>query len=622
MTLLSSVSCISSGGGSEGACIGVDLVSSPEKVRMMEAFARAFNRSDHADLDGRCIDVAVHGLSSGHAERLLRDGWQDPDVDVPPPVIWTPAASSWALLLGEESGLIQPTVFTSVARSPLVIAMPQTRVDELGWRDEAIGFDEILALARASAREGGCDPAAVTSEHRGLVERWCRANPGPFTLGKTNPHLSTSGLGALVAQADAAAGRDGLTADQLEDPAVEEAMRAVESSVAHYGDTTLTFLGSWSEADRRGREPYVDAVVVEEKSVIDYNRGDPRGDEPDRRPRPGRPRVPIVAMYPDGGTFYSDNPAFVLGAGDVDWVRPQEERAAEVFVRYLERPEVQRRVVDYGFRPARGGVPEGSELFGERYGVDPAADPAALDVPAGGTLPALLGLWDRVRRNARVLLVFDVSESMGDPAYPGDEVDLRTKLDVAQEAATEALEGEDDDPSLAFSTDMDDLRSVYGREYCNPAVRNGVNDDEVCVVVDLEPYRENRERLVGDIDSLETRNATPLYRTIERAHEHMLGTYDPDRINAVVVLSDGENDVGDLDPEEDDQTAASLLEELGGERPGDESVRVFTIAYGADVDREHQRFLQDVAAATGARSYDATNPHHLEQVFRDVISNF
>ena len=54
-------------------------------------------------------------------------------------------------------------------------------------------------------------------------------------------------------------------------------------------------------------------MAVEEKSVIDYNRGNPDGIlDPGEEPRP--PRVPLVAVYPKEGTLFSDNPFFVLDA--------------------------------------------------------------------------------------------------------------------------------------------------------------------------------------------------------------------------------------------------------------------------------------------------------------------
>ena len=88
----------------------------------------------------------------------------------------------------------------------------------------------------------------------------------------------------------------------------------IESAVVHYGDIySTTFLYNWFRADQRGTAlSYASAVAVEEKSVIDYNRGNPDGVvqeecNPDR--------IPFVALYPTEGTLYSDNPLYVLDAG-------------------------------------------------------------------------------------------------------------------------------------------------------------------------------------------------------------------------------------------------------------------------------------------------------------------
>ena len=95
----------------------------------------------------------------------------------------------------------------------------------------------------------------------------------------------------------------------------------IEEAVVHYGDITMTFLNNWFAADRRGTAlTYVSAVAVEEKSVIDYNLGDPDGvlaAGETRQP----PRVPLVAIYPEEGTLYSDSPFIIL---DTEWVDADE----------------------------------------------------------------------------------------------------------------------------------------------------------------------------------------------------------------------------------------------------------------------------------------------------------
>src|SRR5437899_1437075 len=102
---------------------------------------------------------------------------------------------------------------------------------------------------------------------------------GAFRLGKTNPNLSTSGLNALIGAYFAATGVTGdLSVDRLNDPKVLDFVKGVESSVVHYGDISLTFLQNLQAADDHGAAlTYVSAIAIEEKSVWDYNHGNPSG---------------------------------------------------------------------------------------------------------------------------------------------------------------------------------------------------------------------------------------------------------------------------------------------------------------------------------------------------------
>ncbi len=84
---------------------------------------------------------------------------------------------------------------------------------------------------------------------------------------------------------------------------------------------------------------------------------------------------------------------------------------------------------------------------------------------------------------------------------------------------------------------------------------------------------------------------------------------DADRINGVVVLSDGRNE----DPRNNDLNG--LLRELDSEL----NVRVFPIAYGADADLGT---LTQIAEASRAAVYDASDPSTIDKVFVSVISNF
>ena len=51
-------------------------------------------------------------------------------------------------------------------------------------------------------------------------------------------------------------------------------------------------------------------------------------------------------------------------------------------------------------------------------------------------------------------------------------------------------------------------------------------------------------------------NGTPLYDVTPKAYAAMLETYDPSKINAVVFLTDGVNDDGNLGDDDDQFDAA------------------------------------------------------------------
>ena len=347
-----------------GDCIVVDMAVSSEKIALLTTLAEEFNGSD-AEVDGTCIFVRPRSVSSGRAAELIPEGWPSPDVNGEPPVIWSPAASGWAGIVNERAGTTLAPAGTPFMLTPLVIAMPEPMAEALGWPEESIGFADLQRLAN-------------NPEGWGAV-----GNPewGPFRIGKTNPNFSTSGLNFTIAEYYAATGKSAdLTIEDLSRPAAVEFATDIESSVVHYGDITMTFLNNWFAADARGTSlTYASAVAVEEKSVIDYNRGDPDGVlAPDEELRP--PRVPLVAIYPEEGTLYSDNPFIIL---DTEWVDADERAAAEQFETFVQLPENQQQVLEFGFRPNNPDVALGDPIT-EANGVDPTQPQAELEVPRPG----------------------------------------------------------------------------------------------------------------------------------------------------------------------------------------------------------------------------------------------
>ncbi|HVM21205.1 MAG TPA: extracellular solute-binding protein [Egibacteraceae bacterium] len=563
-----------------GDCIVVDMAVSPEKIDLLQDLARTFNSQDSSQVDGECIFVRPQRKSSGAAMSLLAEGW-DEAVEGPRPVIWSPASSAWGAILNQqladrgEPEMAPPG--TPFMVTPLVIAMPQPMAEALGYPDEPIGFADILQLSRNREGWGAF----------GHPE-W-----GQFRLGKTNPNFSTSGLSALIAQYYAATGKvRGLTVEDLRSDEVDRFARGVESAVVHYGDTTLSFLNNWYRTDARGTSlTYVSAVAVEEKSLIDYNRGNPDG-VLDPGEEPLEPKIPLVAVYPEEGTLFSDNPFFVLNA---DWVDEREAQAAQLFTEFVQQPENQQRVLEFGFRPGNPEVAVGAPISAE-YGVDPSQPQTLLEVPQPPVMVEALNRWGQQRKAARVLLVMDVSGSMGDPAGQGRE----TKLDLAKQAAIEALEqfkAEDEVGLRIFTTDLGDNREDY------------------LDLVEIGEIGQQRERIAASIRSLTPIAGTPLYTVAKDSYDDLQEQFDSERINAVVLLTDGRNE----DPR--NQDLDGLLNHLRSTNEGQATrpVRIFPIAYGADADLA---VLRRIAEATNATAYDASDPTTISKVFTAVISNF
>ena len=566
-----------------GDCVVVDMSVSPEKIDLLQDLAGTFNESDAAKVGEECVFVRPQRKSSGAAMTLLADQQWDENIEGPRPVIWSPASSAWGAILNQrlsdQGGEEMAPEGTPFMVTPLVIAMPEPMADALGYPDEPIGFADILRLSR--------DP-----------EGWgAFGHPewGPFRLGKTNPNFSTSGLSALIAQYYAATGKTtDLTVEDLGKPEVDKFARGVESAVVHYGDTTLSFLNNWYRTDARGTSlTYTSAVAVEEKSLIDYNRGNPDG-VLDAGEDPLPPKIPLVAIYPEEGTLFSDNPFFIL---DAEWVDDAEREAAQAFTDFVQLPENQERVLEFGFRPGNTEVAIGAPITAAN-GVNPDEPQTLLEVPEPPVMVEALRKWGQQRKSARVLLVMDVSGSMGEPAQRGSR---DTKLDLAKAAAIEAMaqfKADDEVGLRIFSTDLEQGKQT---DYLD--------------LVPIGPISTQREKIITSIRTLAPVAGTPLYTVAQDSYDLMLADFAPERINAVVLLTDGRNE----DPNNSDLDG--LLDTLRSTNEGQSTrpVRVFPIAYGEDADFS---VLKRIAEATNATAYDASDPTTISKVFTAVISNF
>ncbi|MEV8512904.1 substrate-binding and VWA domain-containing protein [Dactylosporangium sp. NPDC051484] len=554
-------------------CIALNVAASSEKAALMTELAKSYIQSDRR-FDGKCADPIVQSKASGAALDALATGW-DVGREGPQPAVWTPASASWVALLkqrlasGDKGALVPDGKLPMIAQSPLVLAMPKPMAEALGWPDKPIGWGDVLGLTT--------DPNGWGSKGH---PDW-----GKFRLGKTNPHFSTSGLNATVGAYFAATGRStDLTDKDLADPKVLQYVKSVESGIVHYGDISLTFLSNLAAADQAGRGlNYISAVAIEEKSVYDYNSGNPTGD-PALAGKGPKPRVPLVAVYPKEGTLLSDHPYVVLSnASD------EQKAAAADFLAYVRDAPQQKRFTDLAFRtydgkPGAGLTRENGLLADAKYTV--------IDPPSPQVLEKALTTWDEQRKRAKVLLVLDVSGSMNTDAGNG-----QSRIALAKKAALQSLTlfASDDEVGLwTFSTEIAGASTPYTEQ------------------VPVGPLSSNRARLEQMINSLHAEGGTALYATTRAAQRKMADLADPNRINAVVVLTDGKNEY----PKDSDLDG--LVRDIDTSEK-EIAVRVFTIAYGGQADLG---VLQRISSASRAAAYDASDPTTIDKVLVNVLSNF
>ena len=464
------------------------------------------------------------------------------------PVAWSPASTYWGQLLEFEA---DRQLVPEEARS-----LVRTPVVIAMWEPMA------RALGWPRKQLGFEDFVRLARSGAGWGD-FGHPEWGPFKLVHTNPDFSTSGLSAVVGEYFFATGkREGLTERDVMDPRARAIVRGLERSIVHYGENTLLIE---QEMRRRGMG-YASAVAMEETTLLSFN-----------RKREGQP--PLVAIYPREGTFYSDNPYIVL---DGEWAKPEQRRAAETLREYLVHAITPEVAAKGGFRPADVGTPPVAPVE-PANGVDPAQPKRVLTVPSARVLARLKQSWREDRKPGDIMLVIDVSGSMAeDRRLAFAKRGVRAFLDQA---------ARDDRVGLMKFSDRDEIRTV----------------------VPLGSLRDNRKKLETAVRGLIGFGGTAFYDATVKAFERMRRLEDDgERINAVVLLTDGKDQNSDLELED----VVKRLDQGDTEYP----VRVFTIAYKLE-SRDARKALKEIAAASGGGFY-LGDTGDIDTVFRKIGSYF
>jgi Ca-activated chloride channel homolog len=299
-----------------------------------------------------------------------------------------------------------------------------------------------------------------------------------------------------------------------------------------------------------------------------------------------------VAVYPAKPTLGLDFPVVRLSRPGDD---PVLRQAADQFEKALRSSYAGARYAEAGLRsPSGDPVPK----LGADQGVTPDLVPPSTVPPADQTVN-MVRLWNAAVADARDLAVIDLSGSMADPAGNG-----QSKVAVAAAAAQRAVTFFPDTSALGlwvFSTNQG--ASTPWAEL----VPLGPLSDR------LGPL-SRRQALLTAAAGMPGRvhGGTALYDTVLAAYRQVQASYDPSKVNSVVLMTDGKNqDTNSA------RTLNQLLAELKSLAKPQQPVRVITIGIGNGTD---VGALGKIASATGGRFYLVRDASDISGIFLDAIA--
>lgn len=413
----------------------------------------------------------------------------------------------------------------------------------------------------AGSLKGQADLFKVIPTARTHQELDSTAMAVPINYVHSAPTRSNSGLQTLVAQFASVTGKrpDELTLEDVK--AGEAGVSAIQARVVRYGVSTSALARSMAQ-----NGPFWASIgSVYESSVIAANAAI----------QPGQQK--LVAVYPKA-TFNSSM-RLVLAAGP--WISSAERDAAKKVTEYFMTTELQQLVAEQGLRPGVPGVPLGPKFSAEN-GVEaqPAFD--SFRPPRPEVVDAMLKSWLEVtKKPSQVVLVVDSSGSMRGDKLPAVQQTLQLYLSRIGPKEKIAL------------IDFDD-------QVRPPVVVDGPKDVQTVGV----PF----------IAQLEARGETRLYDATLEARNWLQKNYRENAINAVVVLTDGE-----------DSGSQTTLDALGTElqRTGfksDNRIGFFTVGYGNEGEFNPDA-LKRIAELNGGY-YSKGEPQTIGKLMADLQTEF
>jgi hypothetical protein len=312
------------------------------------------------------------------------------------------------------------------------------------------------------------------------------------------------------------------------------------------------------------------AAALPEHAVIAYNAA--------------RPPVRLAAIYPEPAPAALDYPFVVLSADQA------KSAAANALKKSLAGPKWYDRLAAHGLRAPDGHATAG---FQSPRGAPRVADDSPHS-PDTATPAQVLSTWTTLTESGRTLLIIDMSGSMQTKVPTAGNA---TREKVAVGAAQRAVRYFDDSWQVGlweFSTLLDGANDY---KQLRPIARLAAQRDDLNAALSTIAPKPNGQ--------------TGLYDTVLAGYTAVLAGWAPDRVNSVIVMTDGKNE----DPQgiSLDQLVDSLHRTADPSKP----IQTIMIGIGPEVNKAE---LDKIVSATGGGAFVATDPAQTPEIFLQAIA--
>jgi Ca-activated chloride channel homolog len=378
------------------------VAASPEIAPVIkDAATRWLKAEPRVDNECVAVDVTAVGAAEGAAAIAGESGANVPglgqaDGKVQVPQIWVPDSSMWLQRMRATRADLVPQAAPSLARSPIVLAVPEPTAKSLGWVENKVTWKQVLEQIVGNTQ---------------------------ITPGIVDPQRDSVGVSTLAAMAS--------VRDQFGPAGDSLTVGAVKTLMTGKSEQQSGLIGRFPrDSDPRTLSTAVTLAPLSEQALHAYNAAGPP--------------VPLIAVYPEPAPIALDFPFTAMPR-----LAPNRAAAAEQFRSVLTGSDFRNLLAQHQLRANDGTVGTGMTL-------SPSAPPGGqvTPVPDANVISKALQMWVEITQPSRMLAVVDVSAAMKTPVPTAGGL---TKEQVAIQAAQGGLDLFPDSWAVglwAFSTAM------------------------------------------------------------------------------------------------------------------------------------------------------------------------